>query len=82
MEHVCGVNCAGIYQSCAERGEKSLKNLLKYCIKSHTLPLTDFKYFTIPPVAVLAKEVYFKLNTTPEKVDEQSKLYRQWLIFN
>jgi hypothetical protein len=33
-------------------------------------------------VAVLAKEVYFKLNTTPEKVDEQSKLYRQWLIFN
>ena len=73
---------AGIYNRCSKSGEISLKNYIKYCIKSRSLPLIGWKYYTIPAVAVLVKDIYSALEQMPEKIDEQSKLYRHWLIFN
>ena len=72
----------GIFCRCAEKGELSLKNFIKYCIKSRSLPLLAWKHYTMPTVAVLAIEVYFALDKLPEKIDRDSKLYQQWLIFN
>ena len=73
---------SGICCRCAENGELSLKNFIKYCIKSRSLPLMGWRHYTMPAVAVLAIDVYLALNKMPEKIDRQGKLYRQWLIFN
>ena len=73
---------AAIQKRCAAAGEVSLKNLIKYCVKSRTLPLKNRQFFAIPPVAVLLKDLYTVLEKTPEELDKNSKLYRQWLIFN
>ena len=59
-----------------------MKNLIKYCIKSRSLPLMGWRHYTMPAVAVLANEVYLALDKMPEKIDRESKLYQQWLIFN
>ena len=72
----------GIFCCCAEKGELSLKNFIKYCIKSRSLPFLAWNYYTMPAVAVLAVEVYLALSKMPEKNISQSKLYQQWLIFN
>ena len=72
----------GIYQNCCQCGELSLKNFIKYCIKSHSLPQGAWKYYSMPTVAVLVSDVFSALNEMPEKINEQSKLYRHWLIFN
>ena len=72
----------GIYVRCAENGELSLKNYVRYCVKSRSLPVAAWNYYTMPAVAVLAVEVYFALDKMPEKIDRQGKLYQQWLIFN
>ena len=73
---------SGIYCRCAENGELSLKNLIKYCIKSRSLPLMAWNYYTMPTVAVLVVDVYIALSKMPGKNISESKLYRQWLIFN
>ena len=73
---------SGIYCRCAENGELSLKNFVKYCIKSRSLPLMAWRYYTMPTVAVLAVDVYLALNKMPEKIGHTGELYRQWLIFN
>ena len=73
---------SGIYCRCAENGELSLKNFVKYCIKSRSLPLMAWRYYTMPTVAVLAVDVYLALNKMPGKNISESKLYQQWLIFN
>ena len=71
----------GIYNRCYQSGEKSIVNYIKYCVKTRTLPFIDGGYYFIPPVAVLAGEVYSALiGNVPEKIDE--KLYRHWLMFN
>ena len=44
--------------------------------------MKNWKHYTMPPVAVLANEVYYELENAPGKAVEKSKLYRQWLIFN
>lgn len=72
----------GIYDRCCQSGELSLKNYIKYCIKSHSLPLAAWKYYTMPTVAVLVNDVCTALNNMPENIDKESKLYQQWLIFN
>ena len=72
----------GIYCRCAENDELSLKNFIKYCIKSRSLPLMGWNYYTMPTVAVLAVDVYLSLSRMPEKIDRQGELYRHWLIFN
>ena len=71
-----------IYKRCRKGGETSLKNYIKYCIKSRTLPLADWKYHTIPAAALLAAEIYPALDNMPVHLDRQGKLYRHWLIFN
>ena len=81
MDNICGDGCSRICKECKTSGETSLKNFIKYCIKSRTLPLSNWRYYTMPPAAVLAKEVYCRLGDMPENIS-QSKLYRQWLIFN
>ena len=89
-QSVCGVfkecmtlSCGkDIYIKCQLESEVSLKNFIKYCIKSRSLPLANWKRHTMPPVAILAERVYQELGNTPDKLDKQSKLYRQWLIFN
>ena len=73
----------GIYNRCYASGEISIKNYIKYCIKSRTLQIApDWHFYRIPPVAVLILDVYQALNRIPDKLDKQSELYRQWLIFN
>ena len=72
----------GIYCRCAENGELSLKNYIKYCIKSRSLPLMGWSYYTMPTVGVLAVEVYLALSKMPEAIDREGKLYQHWLIFN
>ncbi len=89
-QSVCGVfkecmtlSCGkDIYIKCQLESEVSLKNFIKYCIKSRSLPLANWKRHTMPPVAILAERVYQELGNTPDKAVKQSKLYRQWLIFN
>ena len=89
-QSVCGVfkecmtlSCGkDIYMKCQLESEVSLKNFIKYCIKSRSLPLANWKRHTMPPVAILAERVYQELGNTPDKAVEQSKLYQQWLIFN
>ena len=71
----------GIYHRCCQSKEKSIINYVKYCVKSRSLPVFAAGYYFIPPVAVLAGDVYFALSGgLPDKIDE--KLYQHWLIFN
>ena len=72
----------GIWLRCYQSGEVSLANYVKYCIKSRTLPLWGWRYYTMPTVGVLAVDVYIALSKMPEKIDRQGELYRHWLIFN
>ncbi len=73
----------GIYICCSRSRERSIVNYMKYCIKTRTLPLIPPGYHTIPPVAVLAGDVFSALSRNiPQAVDKQSKLYRHWLMFN
>ena len=81
-ENVCGDKCIDTYDKCRKHGEISLKNFIKYCIKSRLLPLKNWQYYTMPAVAVLANEVYGELANMQEKSISQSKLFRQWQIFN
>ena len=81
-------NCAGkedvrcgLYERSCRSGEFSWKNFLRYCIKNRTLPLADWRYYAIPPVAVLTGHVSAAL-TAPESFCKESELYRKWLIFN
>ena len=83
------LECAGkgdlrsnLYKRCCQSGEVSLKNFVKYSLKSHTLPLGDWKIYTMPATAVLLEDVYAALKIMPEKIDKNSKLYQRWLIFN
>jgi hypothetical protein len=71
----------GLYYRSSISGENSLKNCIKYCIKSRALPLANLWYYQMPAVAVLADEVYSALNMSNKNISE-SKLYQQWLIFN
>lgn len=72
-----------IYSRCYKSGEVSLENLVKYCIKSRTLPPAgQWKYHMIPAVAFLVNDIYTKLNNMPQTIDRQSKLYQHWLLFN
>ena len=75
------LRCA-LYDRCRKSGELSLKNFVKYCLKSRTFPLKNWKFYTMPATAVLLEDVYSALKTMPEKTDRKSKLYQLWLIFN
>ena len=72
----------GIYSKCRSSGEVSLKNYIKYCIKSRSLPLIFRHWYSMPAAAVLLSDLYFALNDIPGEIDRNSKLYQQWLIFN
>ena len=72
----------GIFNCCCQSGELSLKNYIKYCIKSRSLPLLRWNYYTMPTVAVLAVSVDIALNKMPQKIDRQGELYRHWQMFN
>ena len=72
----------GIFKNCCKNGEVSMENLLKYCIKSRSLPWGSWKYCTMPPVAVMLNDLVAALQSMPEAIDQKSKLYQHWLIFN
>ena len=81
--------CAGkgdlrsnLYKRCRQSGEVSLKNFVKYSLKSRSLPPGNLKFYTMPATAVLLEDVYNALKTMPGKIDKNSKLYQRWLIFN
>ncbi len=81
--------CAGkgdlrsnLYKRCCQSGEVSLKNFVKYSLKSRSLPPGNLKFYTMPATAVLLEDVYAALKIMPEKIDKNSKLYQRWLIFN
>ncbi|MBQ8755825.1 MAG: hypothetical protein IJZ19_12405 [Lentisphaeria bacterium] len=82
VTEICGDWCVDTYSKCREYGEISLKNYMKYCIKSRSLPLKNWQHYTMPPVAVLANDVYWALENVDGEAVSGSKLYRQWLIFN
>ncbi len=83
MELVCGKNCSELYLHCKNSDEISLKNFIKYCIKSRQLVMKNFQLCTLPAVAVLLPDLYFYLkNAEQGRSIMQSKLYQQWLIFN
>ncbi len=82
MEIICGKNCDLIYLHCKKHGENSLKNYIKYCLKSRSFPLTNWKYYTMPAAALLLKDVFAALGKMPGRTDENGKLYQYWLIFN
>lgn len=82
VENICGEWCVNTYEECKKHNELSLKNYIKYCIKSRSLPVKNWKHYTMPAVAVLANEVYYELKNAPGKAVEKSKLYQHWLIFN
>ena len=84
VKDICGESCEDIYLKCRDQGILSLKNYIKYCVKNRTLPLADWQYYTMPPTALLANSVYRALSDMPQscRVVTESKLYRQWLIFN
>ena len=71
-----------ILNLCRQSNEVSIKNYIKYCIKSRSLPLGAWKYYTMPPVALLVSDIYSALDNMPNKIDKQGKLYQNWLIFN
>ena len=79
MDSACAED---IYLKCKAEREVSLKNFIKYCIKSRTFSLGNWKNYTVPAVAVLIKDVYQALDKQPDAEVEKSKLYQQWLIFN
>ena len=79
MDSVCGDDLPA---KCKMEGEISLKNFIKYCIKSRTLPLRNWSFYAMPAVAVLADEIYKALGGSPSGAVSKSKLYQQWLIFN
>lgn len=81
MELVCGKNCEAIYLNCRERDELSLKNYLKYCVKSRSFAPLRSRFFA-PAVASLLPELAEALQKIPDKSPEKSKLYQHWLIFN
>ena len=72
----------GIYTRCFRAGETSLKNYVKYCIKSRSIPLWNWKYHTIPGAAVPVVELCRALEKIPAEIDRNGKLYQHWLIFN
>ena len=72
----------GIFNCCCQSGELSLKNYIKYCIKSRSLLLMGWNYYTMPTVAVLAVSVDIALDKMPQKIDRQGELYRHWQMFN
>ena len=82
MEYGCSDSCAAIWLMCERDREVSLVNYIKYCIKSRSLPLWSWKYYTMPAVAVLANEVFRMLDKEEPAPVSESKLYQQWLIFN
>ena len=82
MEYGCSDSCAAIWLMCEKDREVSLKNYVKYSIKSRTLPLMNWKFYTMPAVAVLANEVFWQLDRREPDPVSESKLYQQWLIFN
>ena len=67
---------------CKKSGEVSLKNLLIYCVKTHSLPLTEMKRYMAPAVAGILPELYRQLDKLPVFPVQKSKLYQLWLIFN
>ena len=71
-----------IYSRCCRKGEFSWKNFVKYCIKCRTLPAGNWKYYFVPPAAVLVKEIYEALNGQPGKIDRNAYLFRSWQLFN
>ena len=82
VEHICRNGYDDTYKECKKRGEISLINLIKYCVKSRSLPLKNWRYYTMPPVAILANRVYHELGNMSMGNVSQSKLFQQWLIFN
>ena len=86
------LRCAGVtekeklkealYIRCCKNGEISLKNYMKYCIKTRTLPLAAGKIFTVPAVVAILPELYAALDCMPEEIDRTGRLFRHWQIFN
>ena len=78
----CAALKHGLSAACIAGREISLKNLIKFCIKTRSIPLREPGISMIPAVAVLLPELYSALEEMPKKIDIKSKLYRRWLIFN
>ena len=69
-----------LYDRCKAAGETSLKNYLKYMIRTRTVPFGRF--YTIPAAATLLPDLCVALEQNTVRLDRTGKLYRHWLIFN
>ncbi len=79
-------NCAdltkNIYKKSKQKGELSLKNYVKYCLKLKCLPIRSFRIYMQTAVAVLQEDLYMELSKAMEDIDDRGQLYYQWLLFN
>ena len=71
-----------LYLRSRKDGEVTWKNLMKYCLKTRSFPLVDRKKYMIPAVSGILPELYSGLEEIPEKLEQKSKLFQHWLIFN
>ena len=71
-----------LYAKFKRSGELSLKNFLKYSIKTKSFPLCGWKKYMAPAVAIRLDELYIALEEIPRSIDRTCKLYQHWLIFN
>jgi hypothetical protein len=82
ITEICGENCGELASHCRNSGEISLKNWMKYCIKSRSFPVRDWQFYTMPAVTALIPELDEALANMPRRTVSGSKFYQQWLIFN
>ena len=71
-----------LFERCRKDGEISLKNYIKYCIKTRTLPFTAGKIYAVPAAVAILPELYAELDHMPEKIDRTGRLFRHWQLFN
>lgn len=86
------LNCSGtadaaelsnaIFSRSRQDGEVSLKNYLKYAIKTRSFFPVPWKKYAVPAVAGILPELYDNLGKLPDKTAGKSKLFQHWLIFN
>ena len=82
IKNICGESYTLLCLNCKNSGEISLKNFIKYCIKSRAIPVKNWQWYTMPAVAALLPELDQAFEKMSDKVITESKLYQQWLIFN
>ena len=71
-----------IYKECIKGNEYSIKNWIKYSVKTRSLPFNNWKNYTLPGVVLLLPQIALQLDEMPQNLPKDGKLYSHWLLFN